>query len=111
MHLIPAHCGVYAVHVTPGVVAHYREKHGTQMNVAYAECMLPSLLADPLSVYQGKKQKTLVFVGRYSERFLLIVPLKCGHGRIWQETLYKAETSSFLGRGWVRNGCLYLRGD
>ncbi len=110
-HLIPAHCGVRAVHVTPGVVAHYREKHGTQMNVSFAERILAATLADPLSVYQGKKQKSLVFVEQYNERFLLIVPIKCGHGHIWQETLYKAETASFLERGWVRSGCLYRRGD
>ncbi len=110
-HLIPTHCGVRAVHVTPGVMAHYREKHGTQMNVTYAERMLPAILADPLRVYQGQKQKSLVFVEQYNERFLLIVPIKCGFGHIWQETLYKAGVTSFFERGWVRNSCLYVRGD
>ncbi len=108
-HLLPVYCGVLGVHVTPGVVAHYREKHGAQMDVAYAEQLLPLVLDDPMGVYQGKKRTTLVFVGQYSARFLLIAPLKCGRGRIWQETLYKAEIVSFLGRGWVRNGCLYTR--
>lgn len=110
-HLIPNHCGARAVHVTPGVVTHYREKHGAQMNVAYAERMLSAVFTDPLQVYQGRKEKTLVFVERYNERFLLIVPVKCGHGHIWQETLYKTETASFKERGWVREGCLYVRGD
>ncbi len=97
------------MHVSPGVVAHYREKHGTQMDIGQAERLLPAVLANPLHVYQGKKRTTLIFVERYDGHYLLIVPVKCMPDHIWQETLYITDPASFEKRGWVRSGFLYAR--
>lgn len=54
-HLVPASCGVLAVHVTSGVRDHYRKEHEKQMDIEYAESKLPSVLAEPLHVIQGKR--------------------------------------------------------
>jgi hypothetical protein len=97
------------IYVTDGVVAHYRKQHKGQCDIDAAEAMVPMILSDPHRVYQGQKQKTLVFTEIFHGRFVLIVPVKCNPHAMWQETLYIYRRDDFESRSWVKAGLLYLR--
>lgn len=57
------------IHVTDGVIQHYRESHTGQFDFSIAEAMIPEVLSDPFRVYQGQKQKTIVFIEGFGEQF------------------------------------------
>ncbi len=97
------------IHVTDGVIQHYRERHAGQFDFSIAEAMLPNVLSDPFRLYQGQKQKTIVFIEVFREQYFLLVPVKCTSHMMWQETLYVVRQDEFESRGWVRRGLLYER--
>lgn len=99
--------GVRDVYVSTNTRNHYVEKHGRQMNIERAETMLKSILADPESVYQGKKKSTLVFVGEYDENHYLVAPVKALPGELWLESLYLHNKQRLGKRKWAKQRKLY----
>jgi hypothetical protein len=107
--IIAPHSAARYIFVVEDVVRHYREKHKDQFDIDLAEAMVPSIIADPHAVYQGKKRTTLVFTGDFEDRYVLVVPIKCLTEELWQETLFIYRREDFEGRGWVKRGLLYRR--
>jgi hypothetical protein len=106
--IIAARSRVRDVYASTSVTAHYRQ-HARQFDIERAEVLLPGIFADPLAIYQGKKESTLVFVEQFDEAYYLLVPLKCLPQELWLETLYIEEQRRFRRRPWVRKGMLYRR--
>lgn len=71
-----------------GTASHYREKHGTDLDIDVAEAMLEGLFADPLMVSQGKRGELLFFC-EYDEAYYLVVPVKVLQGEMWVSSLFK----------------------
>ncbi|NLE76517.1 MAG: hypothetical protein GX605_07165, partial [Chloroflexi bacterium] len=95
----------------PETERHYRERHEGQFDMAKAEALIPSVLASPRFVYQGKKASTLVFVGDYAPDRYLLVPVKALPGALWLESVYVDSKSKFHRRGWTKKGPLYQGGE
>lgn len=108
--LLEERSGTRVVRVVPAVVEHYR-KHAGQFDLRRAEALLPTVLADPLKVVQGKKATTLVAVGEYDAEHYLVVPVKSLPGENWLETLYIDRKQKFEDRKWVVGGMIFKRRD
>ncbi|HET7035947.1 MAG TPA: hypothetical protein VFI42_09730 [Thermomicrobiaceae bacterium] len=106
--LIAERTSARMVRVSARVERHYRE-HASEFDMARAEAMLPTMIADPRAVYVGRKLNSLVFVDDWDTAYLLAASIKALPGELWLETLYVTRTQRFLRRRWTQHGPLYVR--
>ena len=99
-----------SISVAPSVQDHWR-LHAGQFDVNEAERIMPGVLNDPLRIVQGRKPKTIVFIGSLDARHYLLIPVKCLDNEAWIETMYMEAKERFDKHKWVRDGVLYERED
>jgi len=104
--LVPR-AGVREVYVSEWNTCHYCEKHGVELDVQVAETILPGILASPAMICEGDDGE-LLFLGHYSDRHYLVVPVKALPGELWLCTMFVTNKKRFERRAEKKGMVLYL---
>lgn len=100
-------CGVRNVVVTDKAIKHY-QKHKGEFDIRKAETLLYEIIYDPYFIYVDRKKNSVLFVGKFDEKYYLLVPIKVLPGEMWLQTLYIEEKNRFV-RRWGKRKLLYMR--
>lgn len=107
--VVRSRCSAIDIWITDSVATHYRDKHAGQFDNVLAEVLLPKIVADPLAIYRGGKQSTLVFIDEFDAEHYIVVPITLLPAEAWIETLYVDQKQRFHRRAWTRSRGIYAR--
>ena len=105
-HLLPN--AIREVRAVSGTDVHIAEHRG-EFDVQQAMDLVPGVLADPLFIVRSSKEPSMLFVGEYSDRYYLIVPVKLLPGESWLESLFIDGKQRFMRRRRVQENLLYVK--